>query len=470
MPTAPPGAWPGPSRSDAPERRRPAELPAGRRLAACLAAWLALGLLGGCSRSPEPLAENVILISIDTLRRDAVGCYGHDRPTSPNLDALCREAVVFDQAISHAPSTLLSHASMLTSLLPNRHGASFGARRPMAQEVVTLAEVLKERGFRTAAFNDGAQLSPRWDLHQGFDVWKANQKDPDTMERVVRQGLEWLDEMPRGEAPFFLFLHTYEVHHPYTPAAEDLERVGAAPYAGWLGTEVQVAELQRINRGEATADEADLAFIRAAYEAEIRSMDRSLGRLLAELDERGLLDSTLVVFTSDHGEEFGEHGSQGWHSHTLYDELLRVPLVFRFPGQRWAGRRVQRQVRLIDVAPTVLDSLGVPAPGDWQGVSLLDLLGEVEVPPLVAVSKMDTPATVETYSLRTGRWKLYDGRLFDLKTDPEERYDSATGNWDLVAALKAHLASLTAGGIENAGEPVELDPETRKRLEALGYL
>lgn len=461
-----PGAPLRPSRPDEPASRRSSWLVA----AAVLVSGLALALLGGCSDEPEALVENVLLISIDTLRRDHLGCYGYDRPTSPNLDTLCAEAAVFDQAISHAPSTLLSHASMLTSLLPHRHGASFGARLPLPQDVVTLAEVLKERGFRTASFNDGAQLAHRWDLHQGFDVWKANQEGHDTFDRVVRQGLRWLDETPRTEAPFFLFLHTYEVHHPYTPAAQDLQRVGAAPYDGWLGDAVEVQELKRINRRRATADEADLAFIQAAYDAEIRSMDRALGQLLDGLRERSLLESTLVVFTSDHGEEFGEHGRVGWHSHTLYDELLRVPLVIRFPERRWAGRTIQRQVRLIDLAPTVVESVGAVAPREWQGVSLLELLRSGEVPPLLAVSKMDGPADVEIYSLRTGRWKLYDDRLFDLKLDPGERLDSATGNWDLVAALQDHLETLTAGGRESAGAPVELDAETRQRLEALGYL
>lgn len=452
------------SRVDEPAGRRAAWNSAGAFLAACLA------LLAGCSTQPEALVENVVLISIDTLRRDHLGCYGYDRPTSPNLDALCREAAVFDQAISHAPSTLLSHASMLTSLLPHRHGASFGARRPLPQDVVTLAEVLKERGFRTASFNDGAQLAHRWDLHQGFDLWKANQKGDDTFDRVVGQALRWLDRPSPTEAPFFLFLHTYEVHHPYTPAAQDLERVGAASYDGWLGNTVEVRELRRINQGAATADPADLAFIEAAYDAEIRSMDRALGQLLDGLRERGLLESTLVVFTSDHGEEFGEHGQVGWHSHTLYDELLRVPLVVRFPEQRWAGRKIQRQVRLIDVAPTALEAVGAAAPREWQGVSLLGLLGTAEVPPLVAVSKIDTPAELEIYSLRTGRWKLYDGRLFDLKLHPDERLDSTSGNWQLVAALKDHLETLTAGGRESSGASVELDAETRRRLEALGYL
>jgi arylsulfatase A-like enzyme len=422
-----------------------------------------------CAPAPR-LADNVILISIDTLRRDHLGCYGYQRATSPNLDALCREAAVFDQAIGQAPSTLPSHASMLTSLLPNQHGASFANRRALPGEVVTLAEVLKERGFRTAAFTDGGQVAYRWGLHQGFDVWKDNQTSPDTFDRVVRQGLAWLDEPPAPEAPFFLFLHTYEVHHPYTPSAEDLELVGAAPYDGRLGDGVEIRELSRINEGLDVADAEDRAFIEAAYDAEIRSMDRALGRLLGALRERGLLERTLLAFTSDHGEELGEHGSVGWHSHTLFDELLRVPLLLRFPDERWSGATIQRQVRLIDVAPTVLGALGVAPPSEWQGMSLLRLLRGEEPEPLLAVSELDQPGDRTVRSLRTGRWKLYRDQLYDLRLDPEELYDASSGHLDLIEALRARLAQLAAGEGPAAAAPVELSPEAQKRLEALGYL
>jgi len=432
-------------------------------------ALLGVAFSAGCARD-TPLAENVLLISIDTLRPDHLGCYGYGRETSPNLDALCREAVVFDQAISHAPSTLPSHASMLTALLPDHHGASFANRRPLPREVVTLAEVLKDEGYRTASFNDGAQIARKWGLDQGFDLYQVNRDDADTFDRVVHLALEWLDHEPGRESPFFLFLHTYEVHHPYTPSRENLERIQADPYDGWLGDAVEVRELNWIDEGRRSVAPADLEFIRAAYDAEIRSMDRALGRLLAGLRDRGLLESTLVVLTSDHGEEFGEHGKIGWHSHTLFDELLRVPLVVRFPAERWSDRRVQRQVRLIDLAPTVIDALAVPAPEQWQGVSLVRLLRGEEMKPLLAASKIDHERDRRVHSLRTGRWKLYRDRLYDLQRDPEELYDFSSGRLELVEALKARLAQLTAGGRVGTGEPLQLDPETVERLRALGYL
>ncbi|MFP3939454.1 MAG: sulfatase [Thermoanaerobaculia bacterium] len=433
---------------------------------ALLLASLALGGASGCS-GPEPLAENVILISIDTLRPDHLGCYGYEGPTSPNLDELCRESVVFEQAISHAPSTLSSHASMLSSLLPHQHAASISDRRPLPEDVTTAPEVLQDLGYRTASFNDGAQVDARWGLDQGFDVYRSSAEHEDRFDPIVTRAIDWLDDPGASEAPFFLLLHTYEVHHPYTPSPEDLETIGASPYDGWLGDAVEVEELQQINEQARSLAEEDLDFIVAAYDAEIRSVDRALGRLLAGLRDRGLLESTLLVFTSDHGEEFNEHGQVGWHSHSLYDELLKVPLVVRFPDQKWAGERVRRQVRLIDLAPTVLGSLGLKPPGPWRGVDLLQILRGEEVQPLVAVSKRDGG---ESYSLRTGRWKYYDGRLFDLHEDPGERLEVSASNWDRVEAFKGQLYRAIRDGRREAVDPVDLDPETRKRLEALGYL
>ena len=430
-----------------------------------------------CGGGPEPLARNLLLISIDTLRPDHLGCYGAARDTSPNVDALCRESVVFEQAISHAPSTLPAHASMLSSLPPQVHGASFSRRTRLPEEVLTLAEVLSERGFRTVSYNDGSQVKGIWGLAQGFDLYQSTQG-----KRAVALGefddrvsdmLGWLDERGTGDAdrPFFAFLHSYQVHHPYLPEEDDLERFEGSPYDGWMGRSVSVQSLNRINRGARTAEPADQEFIRTAYDAEIRSMDRALGRLLAGLRERGVLEDTLVIFTSDHGEEFGEHGKWGWHGHTLYDELLRVPLVVRFPEGRWAGQRVRRQVRLIDLAPTALDGLGVPAPESWWGVSLRPLLEGGEIEPLVAVARVDQKSENPAEAVRTGRWKWSAGELFDLANDPGERFDVLLDNVGLAAALEGHLEAIRermAGRAE--AEVIELDAGTVEELEALGYL
>lgn len=420
---------------------------------------------------------NVLLVSIDTLRPDHLGLYGHPLPTSPHLDAFAEDAVVFTEAVAHAPSTLPSHASILTSLVPSRHGASFANRRPLATEHRTLAEVLRDRGYRTAAFQGGGQMDEVWDLDQGFDLYHT--VPADRFEATVDEAVAWLDDpAPGREAgepgrPFFLFLHTYEVHHPYTPSADDLAAVGAAGYDGWLGDSVEVAELRSINRHQAELGPEDARFIQRAYEAEILSKDRAFGRLLKELRARGLYERTLIVFTSDHEEELGEHGQWGWHAHTLFDELLRVPLVVRLPGDGPRGLRLRRQVRSMDIAPTILDVLTLHAPPTFAGVSLRPLWEGEPTDRLLAVSERDVPDDQPPRrSIRTRRWKLYQGRLwrlYDLASDPPEVTNAAPGHWDIVAGLQEALERATGQPPSNMPR-IELDEEARERLEALGYL
>ncbi|HEX2162457.1 MAG TPA: sulfatase [Thermoanaerobaculia bacterium] len=426
-------------------------------------------LLAACG-GPPPAADTLVLVSIDTLRPDRLGCYGGSRPTSPRLDALCAESVVFEQAIAAAPSTLPSHATLLTGLSPLRHGASMSRRRALPAEIETVAERLAAAGFRTASFNDGGQVDARWGLDQGFEVYRSFESD--LLAPIVDAGLAWLDEVraadPDGRV--FLFLHTYQVHHPYRPRARDLAALGAAPYDGALGPTVGYRELLRINRQRLLPAPEDLAFIDDAYDAEIRDMDRALGRLLDGLAERGLGRRLALVFTSDHGEEMGEHGWWGWHSHTLYDELLRVPLVVRRPGGRSGGTRIAYQARGVDVAPTLLALAGLEAPPGLDGTDLLALVeGGEPAATRFAVAEIDGGAA---RALRSRRWKLYGDDLYDLVADPAERYDVAGRRPDVAGALADRLARAVAESREAApGEaPVTLDPEAVERLRALGYL
>lgn len=443
--------------------QRPAHL-----IPAVLALVLALGATLGCgpsdhlARGPAP----VILISIDTLRMDHLGCYGYERPTSPALDrTLCRDGVVFEQAIATAPSTLASHASMLTGLLPARHAGSFGDKRAVLPEIETLAEALSKAGYATASFNNGGQVGALWGLAQGFDVYQSLRED--RLSAVMEPALDWLASNVTDDdgGEVFLFLHTYETHHPYTPAGRDLEAVGAAPYEGQLGPGVGTRELRRINRGHLTLDDADERFVVAAYDAEIHAMDRALGEFLEKLQEAGLYDRSLIIFTSDHGEEFGEHGWMGWHSHSLYDELLRVPLIVKLPGNRHAGLRVPQQVRLTDLMPTVLDRVGLDVPGLLDGSSLLDLIEGDPEGRRWAISQMDGR---HSSSIRTADWKLWNDRLFNLQQDPGEIRDVAAQHQDVAEALEKRRAQALEDAAE--GREVELPPEEIERLKALGYL
>lgn len=414
---------------------------------------------------------NVLLISIDTLRQDHVGAYGYERNTTPNVDAFAQEAVRFDTAIAHAPSTLPSHASIFTSLIPEHHRAFAATNQPLPDEALTMAEVLWQAGFRTGAFTAGAQMHRKYNLDQGFDVWSNFEGQSTHTSRfsdIVDQGREFLDQY--GDERFFLLLHTYEVHTPYTPPVEYLREFDPH-YEGDLGDEILMDYIQSVfnNPVRLRVSDEDREHIIAAYDGEIRNMDDAFGELVDDLKRRGLYDETLIIFTSDHGEEFGERGRVGWHSWTLYEELIRVPLLIKFPDGRWAGRVVDEVARGIDLLPTLTDVLGIEGDFPFEGASLMDRILDRRSDVVFAVSQRDLTGPLPT-AIRTARWKLYDGALFDLAADPRERVDVADRYPNVLAALELNLAGLRAAGGLSDAEQIELDEDLRRQLRALGYI
>jgi arylsulfatase A-like enzyme len=448
------------------------------------------------TRSVPQEAPTVILISIDTLRPDRLGCYGNQQPTSPNLDRFRENAVLFTSAIAQAPSTLPSHATMLTSLLPEHHGAFFSRRSPLPGDLPTLATLLAAAGYRTAAFTGGGQLAPEFGLARGFEIYGVNEGGA-SFGSAVGSGLNWLRRDP--DHPAFLFLHTYQVHHPYTPDAGLLALFDEG-YEGGLPGEISKKLLTGINRGEIAIDERDLTHIIATYDAEIRSVDEAFGELIHGLDDLGMMGNSLIVFTSDHGEEFGEHGVVGWHSHTLYDELLRVPLVIRFPHGRGKGLTVDAQVRLLDLAPTIVAVAGLDAPPSFEGVDLRRVI-DGHTPPLPALSQLDLPVGERVMSMRTLHWKLYPRAammgnpfsnieppfltrvknryqrwrhpyvLFDLENDAGEHIDVLAENfWNSTGLEKLIDRLSTERPTPKPIPTVTVDDTTTEQLEALGYI
>jgi len=425
----------------------------------------------GCGRPAHRNPPDIVLVSIDTLRPDHLGCYGSSVPTSPNIDRFREQSVLFRTVVAQASSTLSSHASMLTSELPANHGASFAALRPLRGSVPTLAEVLSKAGYRTLAVTARGQLDPRFGIGRGFERYRADTEGqrPGVFARSVRRALRMMSKPdPR---PTFLFLHTYEVHHPYTPDPAILDRLDPG-YEGTLGPRIEVRTLIDINSGKRTIDAADARHIERAYDGEIVSVDRAFGQLLAGLEKRGGDRGTVVVLTSDHGEEFGEHGKMGWHSHTLFDELLHVPLVVRLPGGQGAGKTVDMQVRSIDIAPTLLELAGVEAPERFDGRSLMPLVRGERLRELPAISELDDgKAPLEgSNSLSWQGWKVYDRRLYDLAKDPGERADVALDHRDRVLELGRMLHAALAWREVDQTEKVRLDDEFKRELKALGYL
>ncbi len=435
----------------------------------------ALAASGSCR---GPLRPNVILISIDTLRADHLSCYGYRRSTTPRIDRFRRGAALFEQAIAHAPSTLPSHASIFTSLLPSHHGASVARSSGVDPGALTLTEILRREGYQTASFNGGIQLDPLYGLARGFDTYQSARPsvagaevlvDPvDRFDHAVTEAMKWIRERKPG--PFFLFLHTYETHHPYTPDPELLAPMDAG-YAGSLPDDISIELLKRINDGELEVDEADLEHIVAAYDAELASVDAAFGKLMDFLERERLYDDAVIVVTSDHGEEFGEHGIVGWHAHSLYDELLRVPLLIKLPGSRGAGRSIDAQVRGIDLAPTILDELELPIPPSFEGASLVPAIaGATEDPPEHAVSQKDVAVPDEETSIRTLAWKWTRGRLFHLPSDGLETTNVSSANLATAEALSRELDKLLKARPKPPDHHVEPDAELVKKLRSLGYV
>ena len=343
-----------------------------------------LGCGGGAARrppgvSPLPLpraTRGYVLISIDTLRADHLGCYGYPRPTSPFLDELARRATLFEEAYAPYPSTLVSHMSIFTGLYPREHGV-LPPSSVLSPAVETLPEVFQRHGFRTAGFTEGGFVSARFGFRRGFDVFVGRDRHGDRpVASTFRRGLDYVASLaPRDR--FFLFLHTYAVHTPYD-APEEYQRLF------WPGDPPEDAipasgpSLIRQNMTGKRPRQAVIDWLEARYDAGIRQTDDVLRHFFAELARLGLADQATVVITADHGEEFMEHGL---FNHTqLYRETLHVPLLVVHPDQRSAARQ-GGIVQLVDLAPTLYELARVKPAGRPSGTSLARRLGPPAAPP-----------------------------------------------------------------------------------------
>lgn len=303
-----------------------------------------------------------MLLVVDALRPDHLGCYGYARPTSPAMDRLAARSVFFEEAVAVSSWTKPSVPSLLTGLYPSEHGVFEGSRKEgagppesdvLGEEASTLAERLREAGYRTAAFVHNAQLRGAFGFAQGFESYRELESSaPD----LVREALAWLDEVRREgpRVPFFVYLHLLDTHWPYEPPAEAAAALGAA--GGSRPDDYALREA--VNRGLVSLSEGELREIVLRYDAEVLAVDRAVARLVEGLERRGVFDPSVFVLTSDHGEAFLEHGRLG-HGADLYEESLRVPLLLKLPGGRGAGRRVPSRVATVDLVPTILELVGI---------------------------------------------------------------------------------------------------------------
>jgi len=426
----------------------------------------ALVLVCACKKAEQvpvpPAQPNVVVITVDTLRADHLGCYGFEPARTPHIDALAAQGVRADRAMAAVPITLPSHATLFTGLYPPAHGVRDNGMYKLPDEAQTLAERLKAEGYRTQAFVSAWVLHHRFNLNQGFDGYDdvlADDGDPgmfrvpersgkDTMDRVLR----WLDAAadPSNESPFFLWVHLFDPHQPYAPPEEDAK---ASP---------------------------------TLYDGEIASVDRQIGRFIDKLNEKRVLDDTIVVFTSDHGESLGEHG-EATHALFIYESTIRVPLIVRYPHKLPAGKVYAGAVGGVDVMPTIL-GLANLKPSDTQGMDLSQAMaGTVEAPLRLPYSESVHPelefGMAPLHGIRSNQWtyiRAPRAELYDRSTDPSETRnlledDDAAGSASARAqalALEKALVDVFEDskrfGMTSEVRPI--DDETVQMLQALGYM
>jgi arylsulfatase A-like enzyme len=347
-----------------------------------LVSGLALSACGpGKTAAPAP---NVILIVMDTVRADRCSVNGYGRPTTPALEALAREGINFQNAWSPAGWTGPAHASMFTGLLPIHHGFLRGIREYLDQTATTVAERLLDAGYRTACVTNNATISAELGLDQGFvrffPMYEDEGKYYPTAPESHRQALQWVDGARKEGKRFFLFINDTEAHYQYTPPAEFREsfRDPSTPPAEALRvSEFGPEVLFEHNFGLKPRSAADIKVMSDLYDAEIACLDRAIGEFIVQLRSSGLLENTLLIITSDHGENLGEHGLLD-HAYSLHRTIRHVPLIVRLPGEARAGEAHNEIVRLEDICPTILEACGLPVPDGLDGKSLLrDLPGRI---------------------------------------------------------------------------------------------
>lgn len=504
-------------------------------LGACLLAAAGCGDKGGGGpAAPQSgfgafAGANLIIVSLDTLRADATSMGGgaDAAELTPTLAALAKESVLFEHARSQAPHTAPSHMTLFTSTLPSVHdvqNVSFdqvlapGQKKeaiikPARTDIPVLAEVLKSRGFHTVGLTDGGNLNPPHGFDRGFDTYTY---DLEGVEAKAQLGVKWVGQLAaEPQKPFFLFWHTYQIHAPYCPPPSYVEQWAPKSYQGFMRERIEsmegktfrerwAAKAQVFWKDRELFGQPEADFLHGVYRGGVRYTDDELVALIQSLRESGLLDKSILVVTSDHGEEFHEHGR--WQHEALFEECLRVPLLVRLPGGRNGGTRLRTPVALIDVMPTVLDLLGVdaakltglPGPVRREGVSLADSVvfaREPKARPIISELIADRgkggdfERQVAIYA--NGMTFLYDKvrghrdavnpkkiiferHLYDLTKDPKQEHDLAPAGGGIVDSfmklLSEHDASVARQITGAVDRPyAEVSDEASAQLGDLGY-
>ena len=423
-----------------------------------------------------PKPPNLIVITVDTLRQDHLGCYGSDTKT-PALDKLAAEGFRFRDSVTVAPTTLPSHTSLFTGLYPARHGVRLNGRFKVPDETLTLAEVLYANGYLTAAFVGSTVLNKHYALDQGFQVYNDDVGSDVNSAQAQRRAAEvshaaidWLEDV---KAPFFLWVHYFDPHGPYEPPPP----YGSDYYKGdprnpkHTSMEgVSVVYYQNLD------GITDIRYPMAQYKGEITYTDKAIGQLLEAADRSGFRDNTLVLMTAYHGENLGKNKYYFDHGETLHDTSMRVPLIIRAPWLEGTRVVVGGPMSLVDVYPTVLNLLDIEMPEEVQGQSVADYLVEGSVPDRELFMETMLPMTSKRsaiFGIQTEHWKMTlrqnRVKLFHRISDPEEQKNVAKQH----AVVRDWLAYLIKGYFQTQplkAERFKPSPEHIEQLRALGYV
>jgi len=443
---------------------------------------------------PQP---HVLLISLDTLRADHLGAWGYDRPTSPFLDELARFGVRFDRAFSHSPKTAPSHMSVFTGTFPSNHGAHFEYQTkppvafPAPRDLKTLPEVMREAGYRTAAWTGGGQVSRKSGFARGFDRFVENLGN--LTPKKTADIRTWFKS--NSDRQCFLFLHTYQIHDPYLPPPPYNSIFTDDQYRGWiigdkkdLKSSIDKSNFDSLHAAfwrktgfkpdPALVGDADRQRLLDLYDGGIRYTDDVLQGFFEDLRHDGLLENTLVILFSDHGEEFLEHG--GLLHEKLYQETLHVPLIFFWPARIPRGLEVEAQVPLMDLTPTLLDLVGLETPAQSNAHSLASLFTDNDpVGPRPVYSEEPWVHRTPHRAYRSEGQMVYDHgdefiELFDISEDPLENIDLSTKDPKQVLSLLSEMVAFLAGQTQPHRTPEqsasELTEDEIEALRALGYV
>jgi arylsulfatase A-like enzyme len=442
--------------------------------------YLVFSINCGGEKSPIDQKMNVLLITLDTLRADHLGCYGYAKNTSPTLDTLAASSIVFEQAIAQSAITPVSHASIMTGLNPYNHNLRSlhgGVSYELPESRLTLAEIMQANGYATGGFVSAFPVTIHYGLHQGFETWDEEFQKKDeikvlsetgvvntgtaqrTCKITTEKAIDWLRN--HAEKPFFAWIHFFDVHDPILlPPDEYLKRFYPA-----------------------SRDKPDI--LRSVYDAEIAFMDDQINLIQKELENLNIKENTIVAILSDHGEGLGDHD---WWGHSiLYQEQIRLVFLLSVPGKK-QGILVPSQVRSIDLVPTLIELLGLDIPTEtgFDGKSLLEVIDNPDAPARIAYSESINDLTAyydsqmqneSLYAISDGQWKLILHRekskdkgieLYDLQSDPRELTDLSKKHPEINARLRNRLDQMQSI-VQDPPRP-KMDEKTKERLKSLGYI